>query len=61
MVTRRVVAGINSAGKSYFVYDGPNPGRVDLGRAIDDEIWVDDPAKSDPQAKIPGPIASIPT
>ena len=45
--TRRVVTGINAQGKSYFVHDGPTPGHLDLGLAIDDEIWVDDPAKSD--------------
>jgi mannose-6-phosphate isomerase-like protein (cupin superfamily) len=42
--TRRVVTGIDADGKSYFVHDGPTPGHLDLGLAIDDEIWIDDPA-----------------
>ncbi len=48
MATRRVVTGISAGGKSYFVHDGPTPGSLDLGRAINDEIWVDDPARPDP-------------
>ena len=59
MATRRVVTGINSSGKSYFVHDGPNPGHVDLGRAIDDEIWVDDPATPDPRATIDPATAPV--
>ena len=47
---KRVVTGINAEGKSYFVHDGPTPGRVDLGRALDQEIWVDDPERPDPTA-----------
>jgi mannose-6-phosphate isomerase-like protein (cupin superfamily) len=50
MTTRRVVTGIDEAGKSYFVHDGATPGRVDLGLAVDDEIWLDDPASPDPHA-----------
>ena len=52
MPTRRVVTGINQSGKSYFVHDGPTPGHLDLGVAVNDEIWVDDPAKPDPTAKV---------
>ncbi|MGH7898316.1 MAG: cupin domain-containing protein [Candidatus Binatia bacterium] len=52
MATRRVVTGVNAAGKSYFVHDGPTPGRLDLGVATNDEIWVDDPAKPDPRAAV---------
>lgn len=48
---RRVVTGINAQGKSYFVHDGPTPGHLDLGLAIDDEIWVDDPANPDTAAE----------
>ena len=50
MTTRRVVTGINEAGKSYFVHDGATPGHVDLGLAVDDEIWIDDPSSPDPHA-----------
>ena len=50
MATRRVVTGISEAGKSYFVHDGATPGHVDLGLAVDDEIWIDDPSNPDPQA-----------
>lgn len=49
--TRRVVTGNTAEGRSYFVHDGPTPGQVDLGRAVDDEIWIDDPANPDPEAK----------
>ena len=49
--TRRVVTGNNAEGKSYFVHDGPTPGHINLGLAIDDEIWIDDPANPDPEAK----------
>ena len=48
MTTRRVVTGTNREGKSYFVHDGPTPGHLDLGLAIDDEIWLDDPENPDP-------------
>ena len=51
MVRRRVVTGINAEGKSYFVHDGPTPGHLDMGVRVIDEIWVDDPASPDPQAK----------
>ncbi len=47
---KRVVTGIDAAGKSYFVHDGPTPGRVDLGRAVSEEVWVDDPGRPDPSA-----------
>ncbi len=49
--TRRVVTGIDGDGKSYFVHDGPTPGQLDLGLAIDDEIWIDDPANPDPNSE----------
>jgi mannose-6-phosphate isomerase-like protein (cupin superfamily) len=48
MTTRRVVTAIDEQGKSYFKHDGPTPGRVELGLFIDDEIWIDDPARPDP-------------
>jgi mannose-6-phosphate isomerase-like protein (cupin superfamily) len=50
MAVRRVVTGTNSEGKSYFVHDGVTPGHVDLGVALDDEVWIDDPANPDPGA-----------
>lgn len=50
MATRRVVTGTNEQGKSYFVHDGETPGHLDLGIALDDEIWIDDPANPDPKA-----------
>ena len=48
MTTRRVVTGVNEGGKSYFVHDGPTPGRLDFGIATNEEIWIDDPAHPDP-------------
>ena len=48
MTARRVVTGINSKGKSYFVKDGPTPGHFDAGIFQSDELWVDDPANPDP-------------
>lgn len=50
MTTRRVVTGIDAEGKSFFVHDGPTPGRLDLGIAVNEEIWVDDPGRPDPAA-----------
>jgi len=50
VATRRVVTGTNGEGKSIFVHDGPTPGQVDLAVAVDDEIWIDDPANPDPGA-----------
>ena len=50
MTTRRVVTGNNAEGKSYFVHDGPTPSSLNLGMAVNDEIWVDDPANPDPAA-----------
>ncbi len=47
MATRRVVTANDSDGKSYFLHDGPTPGRLDLGRAVNEEVWVDDPAQPD--------------
>ena len=44
---RRVVTGNNDEGKSYFVSDGFTPGYLDFGYCINNEIWVDDPAKPD--------------
>ena len=52
MTTRRVVTGMNSEGKSYFVHDGPTPGVLDIGSVANDEIWVDDPAHPDPESKV---------
>ena len=57
MTTRRVVTGVDAGGKSFFVHDGPTPGTLDLGRALNDEIWVDDPAAPDPGAAR-DPVAS---
>ena len=46
MKTRRVVTGIDSEGRSFFQEDGVSPGYLDLGAFVDEEIWIDDPAKS---------------
>ena len=46
MTARRIVTALDQDGKSYFLHDGPTPGVLDLGRAIDEEIWIDDPAES---------------
>lgn len=43
MVTRRIVTALDQNGKSYFKHDGETPGYLDLGRAINEEIWIDDP------------------
>jgi len=51
-MTRRVVTGINANGKSYFVHNGPTPGRQELTVAVNEEIWVDDPARPDPESSI---------
>jgi mannose-6-phosphate isomerase-like protein (cupin superfamily) len=48
MATRRVVTAIDDDGNSYFKHDGPTPGRLEMGLFIDDEIWIDDPARPDP-------------
>lgn len=50
MTTRRVVTAVDADGRSYFKHDGPTPGRVELGLFIDDEIWIDDPARPDSDA-----------
>ena len=50
MVTRRVVTGNNSQGKSYIVHDGPTPGTLSRGAVVVNEIWIDDPANPDPTA-----------
>ena len=49
-MSRRIVTGINSNGKAYFVHDGQSPTLVDMGMAITEEFWMDDPAKPDPSA-----------
>ena len=49
-MTRRIVTGNNSEGKSYFVHDGPSPTRLNLGMVINEQMWIDDPAKPDPMA-----------
>ncbi len=49
-MTRRIVTGNNPQGKAYFVHDGPSPSRLDMGMAIREQIWIDDPAKPDPAA-----------
>ncbi len=49
-MTRRIVTGNNSDGKSYFVSDGPSPTRLDMGMVSGEQIWIDDPAKPDPGA-----------
>ncbi len=44
-MARRIVTGNRPDGKSYFVSDGQTPHRVDLGRSILDDIWVDEPGR----------------
>ena len=51
-MTRRIVTGNNSDGKSYFVHDGPTPGELDLGMVVIEEVWVDNPSSSEPVASI---------
>ena len=46
MTARRIVTALDQDGKSYFLHDGPTPGVLDLGRAIDEEIWIDDLTES---------------
>jgi hypothetical protein len=46
--TRRVVTGNNSEGKSYFVLDGPTPGRFDIGVLQSNEVWIDEPGRPGP-------------
>ena len=48
---KRVVTGNDESGKSYFVHAGATPGRLDLGRAVNEEVWVDDPTRTDPSAE----------
>jgi len=43
MTTRRIVTALDQNGKSYIKHDGETPGYLDLGRAINEEIWIDDP------------------
>ena len=44
-MARRIVTGNRPDGKSYFVSDGPTPHQVDIGRAVMDDIWVDEPGR----------------
>ena len=44
-MARRIVTGNRANGKSYFVSDGPTPPVVDLGMAIIDDVWVDEPGR----------------
>jgi len=52
MTTRRVVTGNNKNGKSYFVYDGSTPGRLEAPFFINEEAWIDDPGKPDPDSTV---------
>ena len=45
-MVRRIVTGNRADGTSYFVSDGPTPHRIDVGRAVFDDIWVDEPGRS---------------
>jgi mannose-6-phosphate isomerase-like protein (cupin superfamily) len=42
LITRRVVTGVNSAGKSEVVFDGNTPGYFDLAVSEFDVIWLSD-------------------
>ena len=44
-MARRIVTGNRADGTSYFVSDGETQHRVDLGRSILDDIWVDEPGR----------------
>ena len=48
MTTRRIVTALDQHGKSYIKHDGETPGYLDLDRAINEEIWIDDPNQSGP-------------
>lgn len=50
MTTRRVVTGIDSAGKSFAIHDGPTTGTMDMGLLVSDDVWVDDPLNADTHA-----------
>ena len=43
-MVRRIVTGNDTNGKAIVVSDGPTPHQWDLGRAVMDDVWVDDPA-----------------
>lgn len=59
-MTRRIVTGNNSDGKSYFVHDGPTPGELDLGILVIEEVWVDDLVSPDPAASFdPASVETI--
>ena len=45
-MARRIVTGNRADGTSYFVSDGETQHRVDLGRSILDDIWVDEPGRA---------------
>ena len=47
-MTRRIVTGNNAEGKSYFVHDGPSPTRLNMGKVINEQFRIDDPANPDP-------------
>jgi mannose-6-phosphate isomerase-like protein (cupin superfamily) len=40
------VTGNRADGKSYFISDGPTSTEIDVGRAIMNDIWVDEPGRS---------------
>lgn len=44
-MVRRIVTGNDANGKSYFVSDGETPHKVDVGRIISDDVWVDEPGR----------------
>jgi mannose-6-phosphate isomerase-like protein (cupin superfamily) len=49
---KRIVTGNDSNGKSYFVTQGETPGQVKTDVFSSEEIWIDDPAKPDPEMKV---------
>lgn len=48
IMTRRIVTGNDTNGKSFAALDGESPGKIDFGFFSSEEIWTDDPSNPDP-------------
>ena len=56
-MTRRIVTGNNAEGKSYFVHGGPSSTRLNMGKVVNEQFRIDDPANPDPtETKAPGDV-----